>query len=482
MSRKILAIEVREDHIAAVLLARGLKTSSVTACVEVPLGSPEESDVKVPLEHCLLQLLEKIDAVDAHVVVSLPAKSVICRSLAVPFKDNAKIRQMLPFALEPLLPLEIDSLTIDFQKSIITEENKVLAVAIANDYLENQMTYMHSVGLRPCLVVPGGIPLAKLIGSRDPDMPDKALILDVDQQVTTLLALQSGEVEMVRCIPFGVEDEPSVKALAQRVRQTMTARADSNGRDVTPEMVYISGSGLRLPGSARRLTEALALPVKSCDISQLLPEVEIGPAARWNGRLMNGALALAHMEAEGTACPNFHRVSSPLGNYWDAYRTFVTGPAILAALVLLLGLGGVLLDSFNLKKRGDALDARIAGVFEATFPDTPLTAAPLDQMKNKLKEAKQSETGPASGGTAAHGIDILLQVSQAIPASIDVVFKQLIIGGGTVTISGQTTGFDAVDEIKSLLEKNAIFNEVSIASANMSKAGDMVRFKLKIDL
>ena len=159
------------------------------------------------------------------------------------------------------------------------------------------------------------------------------------------------------------------------------------------------------------------------------------------------------------------------------------GPAILAVLVLFLGLSGVLFDSFFLKKRVDALNNQMAQVFKATFPQTPLRNVPaLELMKSKLKEAQKANASPIAGGAAARSIDILLQVSQMIPASINVVFNQLIVSSNAVTISGETADFNTVDDIKSRLEKSDIFKQVTIASANMSKSGDQVRFKLKIDL
>ncbi len=482
MSRQILAIDIRKDHIAAVLLGTGLKTSTITACAKVPREQMNGAEDGDHLKHNLVRLMEEIDATNANIVVSLPPDGVIFRSVAVPFKEDAKIRQVLPFELEPVLPLEIDNLTIDFQKRTIDDKTEVLAVAIDNELLESKMGSMTAAGLRPHLVVPGGIPLAKLISVHDPHLPENALILDVDTHATTLIALVGGQIELIRSIPFGVNDEPAVEALALRVRQTMTAQAESHGRNVTPGTVYISGPSLQQPENARRLTEALELPVEEFDIRRLLPKVEIENTVGWSPHLMNHALALAYLEAEGTACPNFHRISSPLRNYWAAYRPFIMGPALLAALVLFLGLGGAIFDSIFLKKKVDALHAQMVQVFKSTFPDTRLSAAPLDQMKSKLKEASKSQAGPVSGGTSVRSIDILLQVSQLIPTSVNVVFNQLVVGSNAVTISGETADFNTVDDIKGRLEQSDMFKQVTIASANMSKSGDNVRFKLKIDL
>ena len=77
---------------------------------------------------------------------------------------------------------------------------------------------------------------------------------------------------------------------------------------------------------------------------------------------------------------------------------------------------------------------------------------------------------------------MLLQISQSIPDNIEVLLNRLTIGADEVTISGETTDFNTVDDIKSRLEKSELFKQITIASANMDKSGKKVLFKLKIDL
>jgi hypothetical protein len=65
------------------------------------------------------------------------------------------------------------------------------------------------------------------------------------------------------------------------------------------------------------------------------------------------------------------------------------------------------------------------------------------------------------------------------PKQIDVVLSSIIIGLDSVLISGDTGGFDAVDEVKNSLEKATLFKSVSITSTNKDRGGNRVRFKIK---
>ncbi len=482
MSRQILAIDIRNDQISGLLLNAGLKTNTIMACTHISLTDLETGEDGNPLQTAFGQMLQQMDATKADVIVSLPPDGVIFRSLLVPFKENSKIRQVLPFELEPSLPLDIDRLKIGFQRQAAGDETEVLTAAIDKITLADRLDSMSSVGLTPHLVVPGGIPLARMISTVEPDMARNALVLDVDTHATTMIVLESGRIKVVRSIPFGAESGPAVESLALRIRQTLTARSERHGTAQLTEKAYLSGPGLQPPENANRIAGALDIPVETLDILQLVPHAEMQSPVDWNPETMNQALALSFLEAENIDCPSFHRVSSPFRNYWSAYRPYILGPAVLAVLVIFIGLGGVLFDSFFLKNKVDALDSQIVEVFKSTFPDTRLSAAPLNQMKSKIKEVQKGASGPATGGTNMRSIDILLQISRQIPASVKVVFNQMIVGSNTVTVSGETADFNTVDDIKNRLEQSEMFNQVTIASANMSKSGENVRFKLKIDL
>ena len=102
-------------------------------------------------------------------------------------------------------------------------------------------------------------------------------------------------------------------------------------------------------------------------------------------------------------------------------------------------------------------------------------------MKSKLKEVKKGG-GSEENAVQTRSIDILLLISQSVPENVDVLLSRMTITPDEVTVSGETTDFNTVDDIKSRLEKNEMFKQITIASANMDKSGKKVLFKLKIDL
>lgn len=482
MSRKILAIDIRNEGIGAVLLNTGLKSTAVEAFAHI--RHPGESQSEDGLSAALSDLLKQIERDGASVVVALPADQAIFRTLTLPFKEEKKIRQILPFELESSLPVPVDDLIIDFQKRAEGDGAEVLTAAMDRQHLDQLMSGLASVNMSPELVVPGGFPLALGLINYHDELPEHALLLDVDTHATTLFVFVSNRIALIRSLPADVSADGAEEALALKIRQTLTAFSGTKAVEFTPATLYISGPGLQDPTLGKRLGQALKLPVQSIDLVHMLPRIDPAETnGNWKAHILDSALSLALIEAEDRPCPNFHRSSSALRNYWTTYRPFIKTPVILLLVALLFGLGGILLDSHLLQRRVDDLNTQIEQVFRSTLPDVQLKGLPpLDYMKSKLIETRQSAVDPIGGVARARSIDILFQLSQLIPKDLDVILNRLVFSGEELTVSGDAAGFDTVDDIKSRLEKSELFKQVTITSANMDKSDNKIRFKLKIDL
>jgi general secretion pathway protein L len=485
MSRQILAIDIRNHAIAAVLLSTGLKSSCIEKCAYLPFAA--DTAPADALREVLSGLGSHISLEGAGIVIAVPSDRGLYRSVNMPFKEDKKIRQVLPFELEPGLPVAVENLVIDYQKNAAGDPGEVLAVAIEQTILQEFIESLTAAGLTPQLMVPGAFPLVNNLLALDAQMPEHALVLDVDDQKACLFMLVSGRIAMVRTLSAGLhsDDTPSdVEGFAQRVRQTVTAFSDAAAIDFKPAAVYVCGPALHEPTTLQLLNRAMELPTRPVDLLSYLPKVEV--PARVNNYTpwrFDNALALALVEAGGRSCPAFHRSSSPLRDYWIAYRAYVKVPAIIAAIVLLLGMSGVVVDNYLLQRQVDRLDSAILDIYRQTFPEAPriVSAVAVEQMRTRIGELKKGSDG-ASSGAQIRNMDVLLEVSRLVPQELEVVLDRLMTGDGSVTISGETAAFNVVDDIKGRLSGSPLFRQVTIASANMDKAGSKVRFKLKIDL
>ena len=197
---------------------------------------------------------------------------------------------------------------------------------------------------------------------------------------------------------------------------------------------------------------------------------------------MDGALALALAEIEGLESLNFHRGQFPGKKILSRYRENLIKTGVLAAAVLVLMFASVLVDAYVHQRRLAELDHQIEAAFKDAFPDAKKVADPYQQMKINLQELKKGAALPGETLPSVRSIDLLKNISDAVPEGISVVFDRLVLGPDTILISGTTGGFNAVDEIKGHLERIPAFKKVTISSANTDRSGKEVNFQLKLDL
>jgi hypothetical protein len=116
------------------------------------------------------------------------------------------------------------------------------------------------------------------------------------------------------------------------------------------------------------------------------------------------------------------------------------------------------------------------------MPTQPYRSTDRSVISRHIDQAKSGGIDSEHGPNPVRALDILLQLSQSIPKELDMVFSRMVYGNDGLTLSGEAAAFNAVDEIKSNLEKSGLFKQVTISSANMDRGGNKVLFKLKIDL
>jgi len=94
-----------------------------------------------------------------------------------------------------------------------------------------------------------------------------------------------------------------------------------------------------------------------------------------------------------------------------------------------------------------------------------------------VKTSAISIPGTNSGNKV---LDLLKDISDRIPKSLDVRVSRMVIDQETVRVSGKTDTFNTVDNIKNGLETSKYFSGVTISSASLDRTGKRVQFEIKL--
>jgi len=488
MPRKTLGLDINEDSITAVQVLSGLKAYQITACAYEVMEEDGE------LEDALKRIFDGKDLKSDTCVMSISARQAFYRNLQMPFKDPRKIRKTIPYEIDSLLPFPIEELIVDFSIIDRSDQTDILAVSLKKAVISEYLTKLQSIGLNPEILDIRSLSLVSWLLTCE-GVPDHGILLDICQKRSTMVLYLKRRIVLIRtfAIDWGhvavppapektmEEIAPGLESLCKMVRNTIYAFGQQNHPVISPEKIFFTGTGARQHKTGPLLSKFLDLPSERINlVEDKRIRMDGDVAQSWNAPLMDNALSLALRDSKRAQGFNFRRGEFEVkGKYRGIKKQLRKGGIfmvlILAFLALHLGI-----DYYFMEKRYRNLDQEIKGVFKQTFPDVKRIVDPLAQMKVKVNQVKgQAGTYPGIDG-GRNVLDLLKDISKRIPKSVDIRITRMIIDPEMVRMSGRTSTFNAVENIKNSLKSSAFFDQVTISSANLDRKGKKVQFEIKL--
>jgi general secretion pathway protein L len=476
----IFGIDVRTDAVSAVLIKTGFKGSSIEAHQHIPIS--DSNDIGAAIDRSLAAITERIDIAGSLCVASFPSDKISFRNLTVPFKDQKKIRQVLPFELEATLPFSVSDIVIDFHAVTVSDHSDIIAAAIEKSRLESYLERLASFDIVPEIVTASGYASALCLINLS-DVPENALILDAGLNTGSLVAIVSGNLHLVRSFPIASSGPFRAESLCTNIERTLSTFDALLDLDFKPDLLFVTGYGPSDIETVQEMERILGLPVKRSDLIRDTDVVLTNhPGRSWDPGRMNDAFALCLMELNGIRGLNFRRGSFAARQVWVKHKKEIIRTGILAGLVIALALVNIFIDSYLLEKKVTRIDNQINHIFRTAFPDVKKIVDPVQQARVKIEAQKKVIRLSGESGEKILVIDILDAVSRQIPEKKDVSLSKLVVGGGNVLITGDTDTFNTVNDIKTGLEKVQFFKEIIITSTSKNKSGNRINFNMKLEL
>jgi hypothetical protein len=315
------------------------------------------------------------------------------------------------------------------------------------------------------------------------EVPGDKLILDVDQGIATLFAAVDNQIQWIRSFPFAAN--AATEVLKRQVMLSLAAFEEQYGYDLENSEIVISGHGLQGTLTKDAIDNALGVSSYGSDLASQqgldVPQGD-GPAAvHWDARLMDNALALGLAEIGGFQGLNIYRSQFPAKKLWAKYKDQLVKTGWIAATVLVLMFVGQLIESYALNRRINQIEQQALSIYRATFPKATKITDPYAEMEINLREAKKAAGINTALEDPVRSIDVLNSISKQIPTDVTVDVNRMVIADDNILISGQTGGYDSVDEVKKSLEQIPYFKKVTITSSNIDRSGKEVRFQIKAE-
>ncbi len=208
IARRIVGITIQEDNVKiACVYAKSSKTIIELLNNQPIEAGPEETYTKRAADAVkkIMAPLKRYHQIRA----AIPASIVTFKELQVPFIDPEKIRMVLGYEIESMLPFSVDEAVIDF---IITKEDtskqsaQLLVAAVRYQDLQSVLDVYKQANIEPTSIT---IDLFSAYGlyQQIPDyksIPNASALVDVGAMSTRIAFLQSGELRLTRSIPRGM--------------------------------------------------------------------------------------------------------------------------------------------------------------------------------------------------------------------------------------------------------------------------------------
>jgi general secretion pathway protein L len=499
MNETTLGLDITTDMIRAVQVTGRGKGLCVSAFATV--GFKEKGDIESSLKELFADDRFRSDSINSSITSGL----LFYRDFKVPFAGEKRIRKVLPFELEPFLPLPIEQLLVDYLTVAGGDKTEVFAAAVEREKLGSYLETLKKYEIEPKIVDVEGVPLALYLIEKEESAC--GILLDIDRVRTTLVLWRDETIQMVRSIPFGADDitqtmtdapvrqdpkeeltdpidvtAPAKKAferLSVMVENTMRAFSAQKG-GFSPERIYLNGTGVMVHGAADILSSCFGIPAEHVDLKKNIP-IRIdgqGSTEPWRPELMNNALALAVRAARKEKGFNFRQEEFQVQGSLVRYKNDIISIAAAVAVVLICIIANACTDYWLVKKKYHRLDSAVTQVFTDTLPDVKRIVNPVQQLKSRILEARSKKGILSDSAGGATLMDMLADLSRLMPEAADFKINSVVFDPDMIQFNGTTDNFNTVDSIKNGLQKSSYWKGVDISSAKLDSSGTSVEFKL----
>ena len=287
MADTVFCLEIADDVVTGVLVAKRAKATVVIGCAQVEIN-------KIPLEDGVVEVCQQAGFPGGVCHLALGAEFFSFRNLSFPFSDRKKITQTLPFELENLSPSEGDNLLADFLVSETGPEGaQIVAATIEKEVLTELLSALGKAGVDPDTIEVAGVRIALRLADA---LAEDCVLLDIRESLAELIIVSSGGIVLIRSLqldPAAREKGRHFEELGRLVRQTLLVSriVDLENKDFT---LCLIGDETEHAELAPQLSSQLGVKVRNYQLSdQRLIKIDSSVVRAYRFRQMDLVLALA---------------------------------------------------------------------------------------------------------------------------------------------------------------------------------------------
>lgn len=447
------------------------------------------------------------------------------KALSVPFIDQKKIEETLPFTLEDLVPFSLRDKIVDYQMLTREPGNTQLLVGILDrSYMAEYLANFENIGKEPKGVVVDALAVGNLFEQlgEEPFTGSVTAILDFGHRTTTVTIMDKGQVAYARTIPRGGQDLtqalaeefdidfedaerskhtdgflPSAELVPQSANQQTIADALTTAIDPLVqqigltfqsyvaarkhrvERILIVGGGARLNNLTGFLSERLGLPVSpfnylNSSFNRLPDTQELEP-------VMAMGLGLAFTGLSGSRLKRLNFRKGPFafkGNY-DYWKGRIAHLAVSAALVFMFYIISIWSQFYVLESRSESFQNAIASTCKEILGQEVREARIC--MSHMMEVIGNQNTGGTKLKPEVSVITLFDELASRMTGEgMSVEVEEIEIKTDRLRVKGEVDSIATVGTIVNNLRQYPCFTDINQGPTRANVRGDRIEFSLSI--
>ena len=517
MIAQCVGLDIGQTAIKAVRFRRRLTGRETIEYFHLPLpyGKPEHSEPAHRAGQLRNFLWQHGLYEGGEIVTALPCQDVFIRTLSFPFRDAAKLEQVVPFEVENLIPMPLDDVAMGSmilpQRALIEgvprqKGAEVLVTAAPKDKMAEHLKFLAAADFQPAVVGVDGMALysvTKFLQEEGARVPGDLAIIDVGATKTTLCLIHDGRPIVLRTVLWGGNHLTRSLAVryacsfaeAERRKRTMAVqeidawlepllkelRVSLHAYEGTVHQrlshCWVSGGGAKLRDLSGHVAHELGLaPVgprqgfgANCPRAfSIAFGLAIHPKIvrpRWKTKVIgsNVAVDLNASAEHGSASSDLAKQDRRFA-FWGVLLLLILGSVDLFVHVIV--------KDRTLQQLKQGLQTQ----FVQSFGGSVGSGEELDVARYRVGQLEKS-LGVIDG--RQHQVLVSLStLASHIPSGVSLTIRDLTIEGSAVHLEGETTSFDAVEKIKQTFVVDGTFRDVSVSDTRVGAVANQVIFRL----
>jgi len=497
--QRIVGIDITRTYVSASQIYLRDTTVTIEKCINEALEVGNNTNYEERVINALKDLKPQLD----HYTIlrsTIPSSIAVIKELTLPFIDPEKIKMVLEYEIEPLLPFSINDAIIDgIVTKVIPEEHKslVLVAAVPKEYIANHLHLLQAANLDPDIISIDFFDLYALYRML-PNYKDQErshVLIDIETHTTRIGYIYNGALRIVRTLPKGVtnqiklmsdslgmqpsalleqiirfgfnhEDRSFTQALRealdtfwQDVAFTLTSFTAQSDKKI--DTILLFGAGAEIPGLTSFITEKTGTSCEKIDISQITHQKNI--VIKQSGTIAQNCIMSL---ATALACQEIPTFNLRKKEFTSAKTPLIIKQLLTAGLLscaIIFGLVGYTVYQLSalhgtISSSTEELSKEIIDRFK--IPPTEENAELDDLIAIAQRKVTQREQlmFAFSGGHRKSFLEYLAGLTNSIHKDvIDLTLNRLQIADNTLTLEGKVANFDQLRILEEDLRNIKLF-------------------------